>query len=151
MATGKAFDGEPSAENPHVRLGEGEVSSAARPRRVVLLCKRLLMLACTASAACFGKVFDEATCLHYCMVDFPANPAANPDYSCYPDYRHYSTFGTGGSHKLKITKGNDIVNLSAATCDVYSPTLGRTLTGEPCLRMDQTINVDAGMHVGLKD
>ena len=126
MATGKASGEKPSAGNPRV-------CSA----------KRLLVLACTASAACFGKVFDDATCLHYGMVDFPANPAANTYYSCYPDYRHYSTFGTGGSHKLKITKGNDVVNLSAATCDVYSPTLGRTLTGEPCLRMDQTINVSA--------
>ena len=37
MATGKALDGKPYAGNPHVRFDEGEVASAAKPRRGSLL------------------------------------------------------------------------------------------------------------------
>ena len=37
MATGKALDGKPYAGNPHVRFDEGEVASAATPRRGSLL------------------------------------------------------------------------------------------------------------------
>ena len=103
--------------------------------------KRLLFtMTCAAAAVCLGKVFDDATCLHYGMDGFPSNPAKNTNYNCYPDYRHYSTFGTGTSHNIKVTSDNSIVNLSAATSDVYSPTLGRTLSGESCLKIDQTIN-----------
>ena len=39
MATGKALDGKPYAGNPHVRLDEGEVAPAAKPRRGSLLYK----------------------------------------------------------------------------------------------------------------
>ena len=39
MATGKALDGKPYAGNPHVRFDEGEVASAAKPRRGSLLYK----------------------------------------------------------------------------------------------------------------
>ena len=37
MTTGKALDGKPYAGNPHVRFDEGEVASAATPRRGSLL------------------------------------------------------------------------------------------------------------------
>ena len=37
MTTGKALNGKPYAGNPHVRFDEGEVSSAATPRRGSLL------------------------------------------------------------------------------------------------------------------
>ena len=37
MATGKALNGKPYAGNPHVRFDEGEVASAATPRRGSLL------------------------------------------------------------------------------------------------------------------
>ena len=37
MATGKALNGKPYAGNPHVRFDEGEVASAAMPRRGFLL------------------------------------------------------------------------------------------------------------------
>ena len=73
--------------------------------------------------------------------EFPANAPKNTYYNCYPDYRHYSTFDTWKSHKIMVTDANSIVNLSSATYDVYSPTLGRTLSGEPCLKLGQTINV----------
>ena len=39
MATGKALDGKPYAGKPHVRFDEGEVASAAMPRRGSLLYK----------------------------------------------------------------------------------------------------------------
>ena len=39
MATGKALNGKPYAGNPHVRFDEGEVASAATPRRGSLLYK----------------------------------------------------------------------------------------------------------------
>ena len=37
MTTGKALNGKPYAGNPHVRFDEGEVASAATPRRGSLL------------------------------------------------------------------------------------------------------------------
>ena len=53
MATGKALDGKPYAGNPHVRFDEGEVASAATPRRGSLLYNRPLiaMFACCAAIA----------------------------------------------------------------------------------------------------
>ena len=39
MTTGKALNGKPYAGNPHVRFDEGEVASAATPRRGSLLYK----------------------------------------------------------------------------------------------------------------
>ena len=39
MTTGKALNGKPYAGNPHVRFDEGEVASAAMPRRGSLLYK----------------------------------------------------------------------------------------------------------------
>ena len=41
MATGKALNGKPYAGNPHVRFDEGEVASAATPRRGSLLYKKM--------------------------------------------------------------------------------------------------------------
>ena len=43
MTTGKALNGKPYAGNPHVRFDEGEVASAATPRRGSLLYKKLMM------------------------------------------------------------------------------------------------------------
>ena len=53
MTTGKALNGKPYARNPHVRFDEGEVASAATPRRGSLLysCKSLKFLQFVASAA----------------------------------------------------------------------------------------------------
>ena len=48
MTTGKALDGKPYAGNPHVRFDEGEVASAATPRRGSLLYKRLLTIGAMA-------------------------------------------------------------------------------------------------------
>ena len=42
MATGKALNGKPYAGNPHVRFDEGEVASAAMPRRGSLLYNKLI-------------------------------------------------------------------------------------------------------------
>ena len=39
MATGNALNGKPYAGNPHVRFDEGDVASAATPRRGSLLYK----------------------------------------------------------------------------------------------------------------
>ena len=52
MTTGKALNGKPYAGNPHVRFDEGEVASAATPRRGSLLyTKRLLSAAIAAAIA----------------------------------------------------------------------------------------------------
>ena len=51
VATGKALNGKPYAGNPHVRFDEGEVASAATPRRGSLLYK-LKTIASIASLAC---------------------------------------------------------------------------------------------------
>ena len=53
MATGKALDGKPYAGNPHVRFDEGEVASAATPRRGSLLYKALNKLLLTV--LCVGS------------------------------------------------------------------------------------------------
>ena len=42
MTTGKALNGKSYAGNPHVRFDEGEIASAATPRRGSLLCKRAI-------------------------------------------------------------------------------------------------------------
>ena len=52
MATGKALNGKPYAGNPHVRFDEGEVASAATPRRGSLLYKRLPVLVLAGALAC---------------------------------------------------------------------------------------------------
>ena len=57
MTTGKALNGKPYAGNPHVRFDEGEVASAATPRRGSLLYKArafvmVAALSCTAAAFC---------------------------------------------------------------------------------------------------
>ena len=55
MTTGKALNGKPYAGNPHVRFDEGEVASAATPRRGSLLynARKLMALAaiCVAAAS----------------------------------------------------------------------------------------------------
>ena len=51
MATGKALNGKPYAGNPHVRFDEGEVASAAMPRRGSLLYKMMGMTALAALCA----------------------------------------------------------------------------------------------------
>ncbi|MBQ3747886.1 MAG: DUF4886 domain-containing protein [Kiritimatiellae bacterium] len=52
MATGKALNGKPYAGNPHVRFDEGEVASAATPRRGSLLYKGKYMFGAAKVFAC---------------------------------------------------------------------------------------------------
>ena len=59
MTTGKALNGKPYAGNPHVRFDEGEVASAAMPRRGSLLYKTIrilcvLVIACCAALSSMG-------------------------------------------------------------------------------------------------
>ena len=49
MTTGKALNGKPYAGNPHVRFDEGEVASAATPRRGSLLCRTKTIRAAIAT------------------------------------------------------------------------------------------------------
>ena len=51
MTTGKALNGKPYAGNPHVRFDEGEVASAATPRRGSLLYKKQTWKAAVSAAA----------------------------------------------------------------------------------------------------
>ena len=51
MTTGKALNGKSYAGNPHVRFDEGEVASAATPRRGALLYK---ILSCVLVAVALG-------------------------------------------------------------------------------------------------
>ena len=73
MAKGKALNEKPHAGNPHVRFDEGEVASAATPRRGSLLCKNkaFLPLACLVAilAGCDGTPNDG-------MADFAKGKAA---------------------------------------------------------------------------
>ena len=52
MTTGKALNGKPYAGNPHVRFDEGEVASAATPRRGSLLYNTRTVCAALAAAIC---------------------------------------------------------------------------------------------------
>ena len=51
MTTGKALNGKPYAGNPHVRFDEGEVASAATPRRGSLLYKSFARITLVSSLA----------------------------------------------------------------------------------------------------
>ena len=69
MTTGKALAGKPYAGNPLVRLDEGEVASAAKPRRGSLLYKRmsaiiLVMLMAVSGAAEPGRMKAIQTVPH---------------------------------------------------------------------------------------
>ena len=69
MTTGKALAGKPYAGNPLVRLDEGEVASAAKPRRGSLLYKRmsaiiLVMLMAVSGAAEPGRMKAILTVPH---------------------------------------------------------------------------------------
>ncbi|MBQ8114431.1 MAG: SUMF1/EgtB/PvdO family nonheme iron enzyme [Kiritimatiellae bacterium] len=57
MTTGKALNGKPYAGNPHVRFDEGEVASAATPRRGSLL----YTLAAVAASAALPLAVDAAS------------------------------------------------------------------------------------------
>ncbi len=50
MTTGKALNGKPYAGNPHVRFDEGEVASAAMPRRGSLLYKTKMIVVAALAA-----------------------------------------------------------------------------------------------------
>ena len=52
MTTGKALNGNPYAGNPHVRFDEGEVASAATPRRGSLLYNASKLIAVAAAVFC---------------------------------------------------------------------------------------------------
>ena len=54
METGKALEGKPYAENPHVRFDEGEVASAAMPRRGSLLYKAMWV----AGGLCLASILS---------------------------------------------------------------------------------------------
>ena len=57
MTTGKALNGKPYAGNPHVRFDEGEVASAATPRRGSLLYRTIAVFAGLAlSSVSFAEV-----------------------------------------------------------------------------------------------
>ena len=63
MTTGKALNGKPYAGNPHVRFDEGEVASAATPRRGSLLYnvnKLITFAAVAASAAVYADTYTDS-------------------------------------------------------------------------------------------
>ena len=70
MATGKALNGKPYAGNPHVRFDEGEVASAATPRRGSLLyMKRVVSRVMFLAMALCGVVTGETISGRVSMVD----------------------------------------------------------------------------------
>ena len=66
MTTGKALNGKPYAGNPHVRFDDGEVASAATPRRGSLLYNttKLMMIAavCVTTVSSSLHAFDGEAC-----------------------------------------------------------------------------------------
>ena len=63
MTTGKALNGKPYAGNPHVRFDEGEVASAAMPRRGSLLynINKMITFAAVAASAAIPMAANAAT------------------------------------------------------------------------------------------
>ena len=60
MATGKALNGKPYAGNPHVRFDEGEVASAATPRRGSLLYRKIICALALVGAAFLARATEPA-------------------------------------------------------------------------------------------
>ena len=75
MTTGKALNGKPYAGNPHVRFDEGEVASAATPRRGSLLYKKLIVVAFSSLVAFMAS----ADVLYWMVGDSIANTAKQDD------------------------------------------------------------------------
>ena len=81
MTTGKALNGKPYAGNPHVRFDEGEVASAAMPRRGSLLygTKTIRAAIAAISVAAAAPSYADATTLSVSLsgdtftVSVPAN------------------------------------------------------------------------------
>ena len=78
MATGKALNGKPYAGNPHVRFDEGEVASAATPRRGSLLyvTRKALFLAAaffTAAVVKGGEMQKTAVCASFDAATIASN------------------------------------------------------------------------------
>ena len=65
MTTGKALNGKPYAGNPHVRFDEGEVASAATPRRGSLLYNRMMKI--TADGLVLSAVAQPAHAAQNCI------------------------------------------------------------------------------------
>ena len=74
MTTGKALNGKPYAGNPHVRFDEGEVASAAMPRRGSLLYKTKMIRAAIA-----------AICAAASLTSFAADRTISADYALTAD------------------------------------------------------------------
>ena len=79
MTTGKALNGKPYAGNPHVRFDEGEVASAATPRRGSLLYIRAAIAAICVAAALPSYVVAGTATIGFAgykgsetLTDFPA-------------------------------------------------------------------------------
>ena len=85
MATGKALNGKPYAGNPHVRFDEGEVASAATPRRGSLLyvTRKALFLAAaffTAAVVKGGEMQKTAVCASFDAATIASNGVKVADW-----------------------------------------------------------------------
>ena len=69
MTTGKALNGKPYAGNPHVRFDEGEVASAATPRRGSLLYNSARTCCCTLAVALCAAVAGGAETGHLVVAE----------------------------------------------------------------------------------
>ena len=121
MTTGKALNGKPYAGNPHVRFDEGEVASAATPRRGSLLYK--IAKACCRSLA---ATLCVATVLPLVAFDWKAKPVAElkADLVSYAREvgetnladRVEKSVGTAEWMRLAIGRGTELLKASEG-CD----------------------------------
>ena len=125
MTTGKALNGKPYAGNPHVRFDEGEVASAATPRRGSLLYNMNKMIA-VAAAICMAvtSAFADIAMPH--IVSHRGESQDRPE-------------NTLAAFRLAFERGVDGVE-----CDVFC-----TSDGVPVIIHDSTTGRTAGSGTNL--
>ena len=151
MTTGKALNGNPYAGNPHVRFDEGEVASAATPRRGSLLYKaiarakigRRALTASAALAAALAAFTASAATLSHRWSFNGTTDAANltdsvGNVTATKNTDRITWDGTNmvmrGNGESKIYTGlelgNNLLDTSSATIEIWAtPRVYRTYIG----------------------
>ena len=131
MATGKALNGKPYVGNPHVRFDEGEVASAATPRRGSLLYKHSIMFAAIAAlcAAIAPALSRAATLTHRWSFNGTTDAANLADSVGNATATKYGSGNSWANGKVVMAGGNDrtcglnlgknLLDTTAATVEIW--------------------------------
>ena len=137
MATGKALNGKPYAGNPHVRFDEGEVASAATPRRGFLLYttgKKLRLTVIVAAAIISSVALGETYSWKYVTTRTSADntPPASPAWHSFGDYNNWAvgTTYTGDNPNAAVPGADDAIYFGKVS-DYYRKIACFDLGGNP--------------------